>query len=127
MKKWIFCLVLSGLAVADVRIDELLIRRKEGTINLRVNVSNPSAKTQRGPIKITLFVRPDSQAAWEQVKVWTNISKLAGGNRAARDFFDHNNQRLKEIASEPAFEARAVVEAPGCKTQETTGVFHPDP
>ena len=127
MKKLLTLLLLTGLAQADVRIDELLIRRKEGTMNLRVNISNPSAKTQRGPIKITLYARPNSEASWEQVKVWTNVTKLAAGNRAARDFFDTNNARLREISSEPAFEARAVVEAPGAKTQESSGVFHPEP
>lgn len=120
-------LLLTGWASADVRIDEVLVRRKEGRMNLRVNISNPSSVTQKGPIKVTLYARPDSSSAWEQVKVWTNIAKLAAGNRVARDFFDQNNARLKEIADAPAFECRAVVQAPGYPVQEEIGVFHPDP
>lgn len=129
MKKWLFLFVLlgSGLASADVRIDDVIVRRKGGGVNIRVNLTNPSGHTQRGPIRITLYARPDSSSEWEQVKVWNNITKLAPGNRVARDFFDQNNSRLKEIATYPAFEARAVVEAPGCASQEETGVVQADP
>ena len=119
-------MLLTGWALADVRIDEVLVRRKEGRMNLRVNLSNPSSLTQRGPIMITLYARPDSSASWEQVKVW-KLGNLGPGYRVARDFFDQNNARLKEIVDAPAFEARAVVTAPGCATQEEIGVFHPDP
>lgn len=120
-------LLLTSFAAAEVHIDEVLVRRKEGRMNLRVRISNPGSVTQKGPIQITLFARPDSSAPWEQVKVWNNIQKLAPGNYVARDFFDLNNARLKEIADAPAFEARAVVKAPGQPAQEETGVFHPDP
>lgn len=126
-KAFIASLLLTSFAGADVRIDEVLVRRKEGRMNLRVSISNPASVTQKGPIHITLYARPDNSAPWEQVKVWTNIQKLAPGNRVARDFFDQNNARLKEIADAPAFEARAVVKAPGYPAQEETGVFHPDP
>jgi hypothetical protein len=120
-------LLTCGMAWADIRIDEVLVRRKEGVMNIRVNLTNPSSKAQKGPIVITLYARPNAEAEWEQIKVWNNIGKLGPGYRVARDFFDKNNPRLAEIASEPAFEARAVVKAPGCPTQEEIGVFHPDP
>lgn len=123
----VLALLASGWCAADVRIDQVLVRRKEGRMNLRVNVSNPSSRGQRGPIKIVLYARPDSSSPWEQVKVWTNIASLGPGYRVARDFFDQNDPRLKEIADAPAFEARAVVTAPGCAVQEEFGVFHPDP
>jgi hypothetical protein len=109
-------LLVSGWASADIRIDEVLVRRKEGRMNLRVNIINPASVTQKGPIKITLYARPDSESNWEQVKVWTNIGKLAAGHRVARDFFDLNNTRLKQISYHF-----------GYPVQEETAVFHPDP
>ena len=120
-------LLTCGMAWADIRIDEVLVRRKEGVMNIRVNLTNPGARPQKGPIVITLFARPDSAAEWEQIKVWSNIGNLGPGYRVARDFFDKNNPRLSEIAAAPAFEARAVVKAPGCPIREEIGVFHPDP
>ncbi len=126
-KTLIAALLLGGVAAADVRIDELLVRRKNGHMNLRVNLSNPSSRTQCGPIKVILYARPDANSAWTKVKAWSNIQKLAPGNRVARDFFDENNASLDAIAGSPAFEARAVVQAPGYPTQEEFSVFHPDP
>lgn len=119
-------LLLTGVAVAEIRIDDLLVRRKDGHMNLRVNVSNPSHRGQRGPIKITLYARPDSESNWEKVKVWNNITSLAPGNRVARDFFDENNAHLDSIAESPSFEARAVVEAPGVPSQEMTRTVDSD-
>jgi hypothetical protein len=116
-------LALVGQAVADVKIEQLLLHKKGEDLNVRVVVTNPGPRTQRGPVRITLWVRPDSDSQWSQVKVWTNIDKLQSNYRVARDFFDENSATLRQIASQPSWEAKAQVSAPGAGSDETTGVF----
>jgi len=117
-------LVLGGMTVsawADVKIDELLVRRKGEDVNIRVLIRNPGAKTQKGPVQIVLYVRDNESLPWEMIRTWNDISVIKAGNRIARDFFEENNQKLRELAQDGAFEARAVVTLPnGAKGAETT-------
>lgn len=115
-----------GTAAADVKISELLLRKKGEDLNVRVVVTNPGARTQRGPVKVTLWVRPDGESQWSQIKVWTNIDKIQVGNRVARDFFDENNATLRQVASQPSWEAKVQVTAPGAASDEKSAVFIAD-
>jgi len=108
------CLAISCLAAhADVAVEDVLARREGADINLRVTVTNPGKATQKGPVKITLSVRQDSSDKWQSIKVWTDISKIAAGNRVSRDFFQANHELLRKLAEQGQFEIKAVVEAPG--------------
>jgi hypothetical protein len=114
---------MVGTAAADVKISELLLRKKGEDLNVRVVVTNPGARTQRGPVKVTLWVRPDGSSQWSRVKVWTNIDKIQVGHRVARDFFDENNATLRQVASQPSWEAKVQVSAPGAASDEKSEVF----
>lgn len=106
-------LALAGGAWADVAVEDLLARREGSSVNLRVTVNNPAGKTQKGPVKVVLFVRQTSSDSWQAVKTWTNIQKLGAGDRVSRDYFDENNATLKALAESGAFEVRATAEGPG--------------
>lgn len=106
-------LALAGCAWADVAVEDLLARREGSSVNLRVTVNNPAGKTQKGPVKVVLFVRQTSSDSWQAVKTWTNIQKLGAGERVSRDYFDENNATLKALAESGAFEVRATAEGPG--------------
>ena len=116
MRKTIVAAIVGAVccaAYADVAVEDVLARREGSDINVRVTVSNPAASTQKGPVKITLSVRQTASDNWQVIKTWTNIAKLAGGNRVSRDFFQANHPLLRQLAEQGAFEIRAVAEAPG--------------
>lgn len=117
-------LLLGGMTVsawAGVSIEELLVRRKGADVNVRVLIRNPGAKAQKGPVKIVLYVRDNESLPWEKIRTWNDIKVIKPGNRIARDFFEENNQKLRALAQDGAFEARAVVTLPnGAKGAETT-------
>ena len=54
------------------------------------------------------------------IKTWNDISVIKPGNKIARDFFEENNETLRAMAIDGAFETRAVVTLPnGAKGVET--------
>lgn len=100
-------------AQADAVVEDLLLRRQGSNVNVRVNLYNPDEVAQQGPVQIDLSVRADEASPWIPIKTWNDISNIKPGNRIARDFFDENNTVLKDLAARGAFQARAVVRAPG--------------
>lgn len=106
-------LALVGCAWADVAVEDVLARRQGSSVNLRVTVNNPGGRTQKGPVKVVLFVRQTDSDPWQTVKTWTNIQKLGAGERVSRDYFDENNATLKALAESGAFEVRATAQGPG--------------
>jgi hypothetical protein len=105
--------LLVAPALADVKIEQLLVRMKAGDVNIRVTVYNPGGSTQAGPILIDLYVREDASSPWQKIKTWNNIQKLPAGHRVSRDFFVENNAKLRALAADEVFEAKAVVRLPG--------------
>lgn len=119
MRKWIVALLLvfSQLpAAADVVVEDLLVRRKDDNVNIRVTVRNPGSSTQAGPVVVELYARPNENEGWQKIKSWNNITKLQRGFRVSRDFFDENNVYLAQLAAAGSFEVKAVVSAPGLTT-----------
>ena len=120
----IAAMLLGGITVsawADVKIDELLVRRKGQDVNVRVLIRNPGAKAQKGPVRIVLYVRDNDSLPWDKIRTWNDIKSIKPGDRIARDFFEENNQKLRELARDGAFEARAVVTLPnGARGAEST-------
>lgn len=111
--------LLGSQAFADVSVEEVLARREGADINIRVTVNNPASTTQKGPVKVVLSVRQTESEPWQEIKTWTNITKLAAGNRVSRDFFQANHALLRKLAEQGSFQIRAVAEAPGApKTGE---------
>jgi len=111
---------MATAAFADVKIDEVMVRRKGQDINLRVVISNPGATPQKGPVQIALSVRDTPDKPWVPIKTWNDISVIKPGNKIARDFFEENNETLRAMAIDGAFETRAVVTLPnGAKGVET--------
>jgi len=109
-------LVLGGLvasAGADATIEELLVRRKGTDVNIRVMVRNPAVTVQKGPVVIELYVRDTASNAWEKINTWNDIKQIKAGEKVSRDFFQANNAKLRALAADGAFEARAVVKMPG--------------
>ncbi len=116
MRKFLISAIVGAVcasAYADVSVEDVLARRQGADINVRVTVKNPARATQKGPVKVTLSVRQTSSDKWQTIKTWTDISKLAAGNRVSRDFFQANHPVLRQLAEQGAFEIRAVAEAPG--------------
>lgn len=116
MRKFFITAIVGAVcaaAYADVAVEDVLARREGADINVRVTVNNPAKTAQKGPVKITLSVRQTASDQWQTIKTWTDISKLAGGNRVSRDFFQANHPILRQLAEQGAFEIRAVAEAPG--------------
>lgn len=125
MKSFGIAMLLLGSmalsAAADVKINEVMVRRKGQDINLRVVISNPGTTAQQGPVKIDLYVRDTPTTPWIKITSWNDISVIKPGNKIARDFFEENNETLRAMAIDGAFEARAVVSLPnGAKGVETT-------
>jgi hypothetical protein len=114
---WSFLLALFVVSAAmpvwaDVSIEELLVRREGASVNLRINVHNTGAESQKGPVMISLYVRKDANDTWQLLKQW-NEASLAAGNRLARDYFDPDNQYLTDLAHTGSFQVKATVTAPG--------------
>ena len=129
MKKLgLVALILGGMAAsawADVKIEQLLVRRKGADVNIRVVINNPGATAQKGPVQIDLYVRDTESQPWEKIKTWNDISAIKPKDKIARDFFEENNAKLRELAKDGAFEARAVVSLPGgVKGVETIYSWH---
>ena len=108
---------------ADVAIEELLVRRQDSNVNIRVNVTNPSSQTQEGPIVVALLARQDQSMPWTTIHVWNNIAKLAPGNRVARDYFDENDAVLARLAEQGTFQVKALVRSPGDIAVESVTTF----
>ena len=106
---------MAAPATADIAVNELLLRKKGEDINVRVVVGNPAMSTQRGPVKVVLYVRPDSTGPWQKIKVWNDIREIKSGDKVARDLFAENSAVLRNAASNYSWEARTTVEAPGVK------------
>ncbi len=124
MKSFGMAMLLLGSmatsALADVKIDEVMVRRKGQDINLRVVISNPGKTAQKGPVQIELSVRDSEKDPWVKIKTWNDISVIKPGNKIARDFFEENNETLRALAIDGAFETRAIVTLPnGAKGVET--------
>lgn len=132
MKNKFAALILFAAAAfqpvyADAVIDELLVIRQGSNVNLRVNVVNPAATAQEGPVVVQLAVRPSEGDAWTPIKIWNDIQNIKPGNKVSRDFFDENNHVLKTLASKGKFQAKATVTGPGLKdTVEKTSWYNSD-
>ena len=127
MKKLILSSIIFLTTVlpssADVAVEELLVRRQNSNVNIRVNVTNPAAETQSGPVVIALLARQNATLPWTTIHVWNNIAKIPSGHRLARDYFDENDAILAELAKRGTFEVRAVVRAPGDTSVEKVTTF----
>lgn len=120
--------VFTSLPVLSAPVvEELVVRRQGDRVNVRVVLRNPSSVRQPGPIVIELFARRDASAAWEKVKTWKDIPYLQPGYKVARDIFQDNSPVLQAL-SQGTFEVRAVVKAPGLKTdiEKTSQYNTPD-
>ncbi len=106
-------LVLSVPALADIEIEQLQVRMKGEDVNIRVTVRNPGAQRQAGPVVIDLFIRDNASSPWEKIRTWNDIAFVQPGYRVSRDFFEENNARLRALAADHEFEAKAVVRVPG--------------
>ena len=111
---------LVAPAVADVSVKEILQHKRGVEINVRVTVDNPARTPQRGPVKISLWVRPDSNAKWQQIKVWNDIREIHSGQKISRDIFAQNSRTLRIVARNPNWEAKATVTAPGVHSDTKT-------
>ncbi|MBX3166215.1 MAG: hypothetical protein KF760_02340 [Candidatus Eremiobacteraeota bacterium] len=118
-------LVTITAAQADVKVEDLLIRTDGGNANIRANIHNPGGITEKGPITVTLSAR-ENGGQWQEIKTWTNIDKLGPNWRVARDYFDANNQVLRDLVAKGSFEVRAVVSAPGGSTDEKVSAWKPE-
>jgi hypothetical protein len=105
-------------AFADVVLDELLVRRKNGAVNIRVKLYNPESYGAKGPFHLEIAGRSDPSSPWESLKTWNNIGKLAPGHRVARDYFDPNSEILQRLSGLPSFEIRAVLNEGDSPSQE---------
>ena len=117
-------LTLAAPAFATAKIEALLVRRQGKDMNIRVTLNNPDGMKQQGPIRVDLYARPDANSPWQKIKTWNNISVVGANKRVARDFFEAGSAKLQAIAGSPAFEARAVLRAPGTHDVEMTGIYN---
>jgi hypothetical protein len=76
-------------------------------VNVRVNLHNPGPSTARSPITVTLCVKGPADQDWREVKVWTNISKLAIGHRVSRDYFNDSPGDWDSAFNASSFTVRA--------------------
>lgn len=116
--------LITGCPVwAEVTVQSLLIRRTNGSeVNIRVNLVNTGPRpTPAGTaMRLSLFIRPHSQAPWEPFKVWF-LSPIKPGQRVARDYFFAGNQRLNRLALDnPLFEVKARLTRGDTDTEKIT-------
>ena len=98
---------------SDPVIEDLLIRRVDDRVNVRVVVDNPTNVTERAPV-VTLYARPNETAEWTLIKTWNIIRYIKPGYRVARDIFEVNSPELHDMAQNGAlFQVKAVVTGPG--------------
>lgn len=100
-------LLVSLPTFADIEVGDIVINRKDDSVNVRVNMHNPGPSTARSPITVRLFVRTNEDDQWREVKQWTNISKLAVGHRVARDYFNDSPGDWDAAFNAPGFAVRA--------------------
>lgn len=116
-------MTLAAPSFATAKIEQLLVRRTGKDMNIRVTLNNPDGVKQQGPIRVDLYARPDANSPWQKIKTWDNVSVVGANKRVSRDFFEAGSPRLQAIAASPAFEARAVLHAPGTHDVEMTGIY----
>lgn len=100
-------LILTLPTLADIEVGDLVIHRKSGSVNVRVNMHNPGPHTARSPITVKLFVRAAETEQWRMIKSWTNINKLAVGHRVSRDYFNDSPGDWDSAFDAPTFQVRA--------------------
>lgn len=105
----IFALWFSLIAPAlcDIEVGDIVINRKQDEVNVRVNMHNPGPHTARGPVTVRLYVRESESEEWREVKVWTNIQKLAVGHRVSRDYFNATPGEWDPAFTAPSFSVYA--------------------
>lgn len=106
-------MTLAAPVRADVGINDLLVRRKDGAVNIRVNLRNFGQVGAKGPFHLEIFGRADANESWQSLKVWTNIGKLAPGYKVSRDFFGPNSALLQQLSTLPTFEIQAILSGSG--------------
>lgn len=119
-------LVLTLPATAQSLFEDLRISREGDIVNIRVTLKNSTGRTQAGPLKIELYARPMGAEQWSKVQTWTNLPKLAKGNRVSRDFFSKDGDLVSNLAMQDHFEVRAVLTGPGL-SEETQRMAEPAP
>lgn len=119
LKTILLLLTLTSTLYAETAIQEVKVRRVGADVNIRVVVVNPGARAQRGPVLVDLYVRDTEGQPWQKIKSWRNIHRIKPGEKVARDFFEENNATLRALAADGAFQARAVVRAPGAQDSES--------
>lgn len=112
-------IITSQLAFADVKIQDILLRKQGDDINVRVVTTNPARLSQKGPVRVNLFVRADPDSPWRLVKNWS-IVKIKPGEKVSRDVFAENSVALRNAAENYNWQAKATVTAPGARNGEKT-------
>ena len=128
MRKLLLLLLLALTlpATAQSLFEDLHISREGDIVNIRVTLKNNTGHTQSGPLKIELYARPMGSEQWSKVQTWTNLTKLAKGNRVSRDFFSKEGDLVSNMARQDYFEVRAVLTGPGL-SEETQRMSEPAP
>lgn len=119
-------LILTLPATAQSLFEDLRISREGDIVNIRVTLKNSTGHTQAGPLKVELYARPMGSEQWSKVHTWTNLPKLAKGNRVSRDFFSNDGDLVSNLAMQDHFEVRAVLTGPGL-SEETQRMAEPAP
>ena len=99
--------LLIAPVLADIEIGGIVINRTDASVNVRVNMHNPGLSTARSPILVKLYVQAEGDNEWREVKSWSNITKLAVGNRVSRDYFNDSPGHWDPAFNAPAFTVRA--------------------
>ncbi|MDQ7826027.1 MAG: hypothetical protein RDV48_24705 [Candidatus Eremiobacteraeota bacterium] len=76
-------------ASVNLAISDLIIRKQGSQVDFRVivgNIGNADAENLMGNLSVALFVFDRSNGKWHELKRWSDIDRIAAGEKVARDY-----------------------------------------
>lgn len=132
MKKPLSAFLLLGAcygplpAAAAVSIQELALGQTDTNVIVRITLANSDPQPQRGPLKLTLFVRKNARSPWLRARVWKGIEAVPASGSVTREEFSENNPVLDSMIKSVNWEARVIVDSSKGRLAERSNGFYND-
>ena len=115
---------LTTLAYGDIAVADLSLEMTETAAHVHVAlVNSDNYVTQEGPVKVTLFARPNSSSDWKVAMVWNDIPEMSAGREVTRNASSASSPVLGTVIGHPDWQAKIVVEMPKNVTFEKSVVY----
>ena len=109
---------------ADVSVRQLSLGQTDTDVHVRVIVVNPSASMQNGPLKVTLYVRPNARGHWKIARIWKDVGPLQPSAFVVKEEYSGANAVLARMTGQVNWEAHVTVEIAGAQVAEKYEGFY---